>query len=320
MVFSLPWVKSSMWHDNPGGANAGGFAMTSNAYMQAIADKSVNGSITTSWDDSGLHNQMWMAHFICGCEFSWNGQRRAIEPWIDNYFVNYFGPKASNLRECHALLQECALFYDDTLQRRVWHWGDIGKMHLPDMPRYGLEYDLYWRKRYAVLLGIAGEQRIKLARIEEILSYNLHVGVKHRYDCEVMLSCARLMAHNVALFQMLAELEARLEQASYVLHHKDRKGALRVLRSMEELLAAHLHKREVVYAELVAGWEKTRLPKGYSTPGHKYFWKPENARHFANRTADLRYLVMDEDLLGIEDYARRLEVFNGQYERLEVDV
>lgn len=319
VVFSLPWVKSSMWHNHAGQPWTGGFAMTSTAYSQAIADRSVTGSITTSWDDSGLHNQMWMPHFICGCEFSWNGSQRPVDEWAATFFANYFGPQARHMHECQALLQECALFYDDTFQRRVWHWGDVGKMHLPDLPRAGLEYDLFWRRRYALLLRVAAEQRQKLERCERILDANLAAGVKHAYDLEVMLSCVRLMRHNVDLISMLGALEARLEQASYVLHDQDRHAALRELRAMEGLIEAHLVEREQVYADLVACWERTRLPKGFSTPSATYFWKPERARHFANRTADLRYLVVDEDLLGLEDYLVKLRAANDRYAAVEVD-
>jgi hexosaminidase len=320
VVFSLPWVKSTQWNQNRGNPLPGGFAMTASAYSQVIADRSARGSITTSWDDSGLHNQMWMPHFVCGATYSWNGQAGDVDAWFDDFIAVYFGIQARDIRECHALLQDCALFYDDTFQRRVWHWGDIGKIHLPDFPRAGLEYDLFWRKRYALLLRQANEQRIKLDRIDGILAKNLGLDIRHAYDVEVLQSCSRLMRHNVDLILMLGELEARLERASYTLYMKDRRAALAVLRSMEVLLREHLTEREAVYADLVACWERTRLPKGLAVGGRSYFWKPERARHFANRTPDMRYLVVDEDHLDIEGYLERLVRYNDAYEQHEIDV
>jgi hypothetical protein len=315
--FSLPWVKASMWHDGPGERWAGGFARTSDAIRRAAG--SVRGSITTSWDDSGLHNQMFMPHFICACEYSWNPEGTELDAWIDRFYAHYFGPQAESMRECQHLLQEGALLYDDTFQRRVWHWGDVGKVHLPDFPRAGLEYNTFWRKRYAPMLRRAEEQQIGLARAESILQGNLRRGVRHAYDLEVMRSCLQPMRHNVDLILGLGRLEELLAHASYDLHFSDRTAALRCLRSMESLLEGLIADRERVYRDLVACWERTRLPKGMSDGSRAYFWRPERARHFANRTPDMRYLMRDEDLLDLDGYLSRLRAFNDEYERNELE-
>lgn len=316
--FSLPWVKASLWHDGPGQPCVGGFARTSEAIRRAARDGSVRGSITTSWDDSGLHNQMFMPHFACACEYSWNAEGAELDEWIDRFYAHYFGPQARDLRECQHLLQEGALFYDDTFQRRVWHWGDVGKVHLPDFPRAGLEYDTFWRKRHARMVTAAEVQRHGLARAASILERNLNQGVRHAYDLEVMVTCVRLMQHNVDLILGLGRLEQLLKTASYDLHFTDRAGALRCLREMERLLEGLIADRERVYAELVACWERTRLPKGMSTDGRPYFWRPERARHFANRTPDMRYLMRDEDLLDLDGYLARLRSYNEAYANDEV--
>lgn len=315
--FQLPWVKSTMWGDGAGQPWVGGFARTSDAIRRAAG--CVRGSITTSWDDSGLHNQMFMPHFVCACEYSWNPEGAGLEEWIDRFYANYFGPQAGAMRECQHLLQEGALFYDDTFQRRVWHWGDVGKVHLPDLPRPGLEYDTFWRRRYAAMITRAQEQQPSLARAAAILEGGLRQGARHAYDLEVMLSCVHLMQHNVRLILDLGRLEELLKTASYDLHFTDRAGALRCLRAMEVLLQDLIAGRERVYRELVACWERTRLPKGMSVDGRSYMWRPERARHFANRTSDMRYLMLDEDLLDLDGYLARLRVFNDGYERSELD-
>ena len=53
--------------------------------------------------------------------------------------------------------------------------------------------------------------RIGLVRMERaitILEKNLSRDVRRAYDLEVMLSCARLMLHNIELIETLAALEA----------------------------------------------------------------------------------------------------------------
>jgi hypothetical protein len=314
--FSLPWVKTSIWNNGSGGRLAGGFARTRDAIVRT-ADV-VNGSITTSWDDSGLHNQMFMPHFVCACEYSWNPDGSELDEWIDRFYENYFGPQIRSMRECQHLLQEGALFYDDTFERRVWHWGDVGKVNLPDFPRAGLEYDLFWRKRYAPMLRGAAQQKIGLESAARILKENIKRDVRHVYDLEVMLSCVRLMHHNVDLILGLGRMEELLAHASYDLHFIDRAGALRTLREMETLIETLIAERERVYGELVDCWEKTRLPKGMSVGDSRYFWRPERARHFANRTPDMRYLMLDEDLLDLDGYLARLRKYNDEYERIEL--
>jgi hypothetical protein len=69
-----------------------------------------------------------------------------------------------------------------------------------------------------------------------------------------------------------------------------------------------------VFTDLVATWEWTRLPKGLSRPGQPYVFARERARHFANRTPDMRYLIMDEELLDLEGYLDRLKRYNREYE------
>ncbi len=311
--FSLPWAKQSMWSSHPGEIWPGGFATTSRTFRQAVHDKSVQGSITTSWDDSGLHNQMFMPHFVCACQYSWNSGGMELDEWIDRFYLNYFGPQATDMRECQELLQEAALFYDDTFQRRVWHWGDVGKVHLPDFPRPGLEYDTFWRKRYAVMLSGARRQQVVLDRIEVILQRNLTLGARRAYDLEVMLSCQQLMAFNVQVILGLERLEELLKTASYDLHFVDREAALDCLRQMEKLLETLCKGREAVYSDLVGCWEKSRLPKGMDSGEHKFIWGLDRARHFANRTPDMRYLMIDIDLLGLDDYLARLRTYIAEY-------
>ncbi len=319
IVGLLPWHKHSMWRGEAGSLRPGGFFETMDTISRASRSGAVEGSITTSWDDSGLHNQMWMPRFVCAAEFSWNHDLTDLDEWIDRFYANYFGPRVRDMRECQQLLQDGAQFFEDTLQRRVWHWGDVGKMHLPDFPRDGLEYNPFWKRRYAGLLQQAQTWKIRMERALTIIDKNLGRPVKHAHDLEVMASCARLMLHNTKLFLLLADMETHLDNAYYHTGYSDRRASLAELRLMEREIGEHLAGKEKVYADLVACWEKTRLPKGCSTGDHKYFYKRERARHFANRTADMRYLLVDEDLLDLEGYLERLKVYNDAYEQNEVD-
>lgn len=308
----LPWVQRSMWRDDPVRPRTGSFHDTSESIAAAGQAGVVMGSITTSWDDSGLHNQAWLPRFICAAEYSWSSHGPDLDVWIDRFLREYFGRPASDMRELFGLLQDGALFYYDTFERKVWHWGDVGKIHLPDFPRQELEYHPFWRHRYAQLLSQAELERQRITRALAILDANLSRPIRHQYDLEVFRTCAELMRHNVDLVLMLGGLEQEIGAASE-LHFVDRQAALRHLRNAQVLIEEHLEDRERVFRDLVEVWEQTRLAKGLSTADRAYVSAPDRARHFANRTPDMRYLIHDEELLGLQPYLAQLSAYISEY-------
>jgi N-acetyl-beta-hexosaminidase len=64
----LPWTQHSMWRPDTRRVREGSFWDTAESIANAGKANAVLGSITTSWDDSGLHNQAWMPRFICAAE------------------------------------------------------------------------------------------------------------------------------------------------------------------------------------------------------------------------------------------------------------
>jgi hexosaminidase len=69
----------------------------------------------------------------------------------------------------------------------------------------------------------------------------------------------------------------------------------------------------------VATWEKTRLPKGMSTSDKEFFFMQDRARHFANRTPDMTYLIYDEQLLGLEEYLEKLRAYMKYFKKTFVE-
>ncbi len=314
----LPWTKSCRSNEKIASQQAGSFYHTSDRYRRAAEHPDMQGSICTSWEDSGLHNQMWILHHICACEYSWNPEGCDIEPWIDRLYDNYFGKQQFAMRECQGLLQLNAHFFDDCFERRVWHYGYIGRMHLPDFPREGLEINPFFNQEYKVWINDAKEHLQLLDRIDYILTKNIELNVKRKHDIEIMQSCAALMRLSAELIVMMSVWEQKLCDASLDYHHTDKEKAAETLKEIEVLLRDHLANKEKIYADLVTLWEQTRLPKGLSTEDHQYLYKRERARHFANKTPDMRYLVYDMDKLDIEGYLTRLEAYTKEYEQVVV--
>jgi hypothetical protein len=277
---------------------------------KAVSTASISGEfdgmINTSWDDSGLHNQMWMMSFINSAEWSWSGSQPGLEEFIDTYFLNYYGDQATGMRELFMLLNKAGYYYYKTFERRVWHYGDIGKTHLPDLPRGdNLEYDEYWNREYAAKVEESREQLRQMERALEIIRINKAADVKHPYDFELFTTIAELVSHTANTYLALSALESAIKEA-----HNQRyisyEATFKSLGDAAAIIETNLSEREKVYQNLVNIWEKTRLPKGYSTPGKEFFHEQDRARHFAFRRADMSYLIYDEELLGLESYQAKL--------------
>jgi len=198
----------------------------------------------------------------------------------------------------------------------VWHYGDVGKVHLPDLLRWeDLEYSEYWRNRYADWIRDARRELQTIEREMELIHENLVRPVRNKSDFELYLTIACLCRHNCKLILNLAELEKLLGQA-HQMHFTSRPRALRFLRQAVELARSTVAECEEVYSQMVSTYEKTQLPKGLSTAERAFVHRRDRARHFANRTPDMRYLVIDEELLDLEGWADSLEALANDYEKL----
>ncbi|MBK8501349.1 MAG: hypothetical protein IPL46_03590 [Saprospiraceae bacterium] len=132
-----------------------------------------DGMINTSWDDSGLHNQMWMLSFTTSAEYSWNASAPGLDEFENSFFLNYYGNKVTDMKELYELLNEGSYYYAHTLERNVWHHGEIGKTHLPDLPRgQYIEYDPYWNKEYREIVQESKKELNQMTRALQIIEGN----------------------------------------------------------------------------------------------------------------------------------------------------
>ena len=268
-----------------------------------------DGVIRTSWDDSGLPMQAWMLSFATTAAVSWNASGPELPEFTATFFKNRYGPAANGIDTLYGLLNEGAYFYMESFERRVWAWGNIGKTHLPDLPRGdALEYDPFWNKEYAERVKISEDFLTKMDRALAICKQNLDAKIYNRYDIEIFKSLAELIRHTALTYQDLSSLEASIKAA-----HDQRflniDSAYHHLKAAEQIVMGHLSRREKVFTELVTLWEKTRLPKGMSTKTKQYFFEQDRTRHFANRVPDMSYLVYDETLLNLEGYLVNLQQY-----------
>ena len=286
------------------------------AFLRATMGKGVFDGITrTSWDDSGLPMASWMLCFATTAAYSWNASGPSLAEFTSTFFANRYGPSAVHLDSLYKLLNEGAYFYMESFERRVWAWGEIGKTHLPDLPRGdALEYDPYWNTAYAGRVAAAKQFLGKMDRAIAICRENLQLTVDNRYDIEVFLTLASLIRETASTYLDLSKLELLIKHA-HEQRFVDLQECYKSLLAAEQLVRDDLATRDSVFNNLVDVWGRTRLPKGMSTstPEKKYFFEQERTRHFAARVPDMSYLIYDEQKLDLPGYLGRLELYTRDF-------
>jgi hypothetical protein len=272
-----------------------------------------DGMIKTSWDDSGLPIQGWMLSFVVCAAYSWNAAEPGLQEFTNTFYRNYFGKQSSEVDSLFYLMNEASYYYYETLERQVWHYGEIGKTQLPDLPRGdAVEYDPFWNTRYAYQVKKAPEFIAKMDRVMSICRKNIAAETENKHDFELYLSIADLVKHTAQTYLDLSELEKTItvaHKARFVSYDETYQNLLKA----QKIVEGNLASRDKIYNELKETWEKTQLPKGMSTTDKKYFFRQDRTRHFANRTPDLSYLIVDEQELHLEDYLQKLKDFTTRF-------
>jgi hexosaminidase len=283
-----------------------------NGIKHAAASGYYKGMISTSWNCSGVHNQIWMLRYITAAEYSWSSGNPDLPEFEDKYFVNYYGPTSLDVKELFIMLNKASYFYMNAFERKVWHWGEVGKTHLPDLPRDDIEYDPFWNTEYSEMIEHSRMQLAKMDRVLEICDTNLSLDAKQPYDFELFRGIAELFRHTANTYLAFSELENKIKK-SHELHFRDHDSAYFVLAQAYKIAENNLLEREQVFSRIKTTWEKHQFSKGMSLPGKEYLHARDRQRNFANRRPDLSFMIYDEELLGLEKYIQDLSDYMAWY-------
>ncbi len=285
-------------------------------FLKANLGKNVfDGVIRTSWDDSGLPMQAWMLSFATTAAFSWNASSPSLPGFSSTFFNNRYGVGAIEMDSVFKLLNEGAYFYMESFEREVWAWGEIGKTHLPDLPRGdAVEYDPFWNTQYAERVRQSDLFITKMNSVISICNANLARDIDNKYDIEIFISLADLIKHTALTYLDLSNVEHAIKNA-HQLRFVDLQQSYSYLTEAENIITKSIERRKKVFTGLVTLWEKTRLPKGMSTSTKQYFFEQDRTRHFANRVADMSYLILDEQQLDMEGYLLQLQKYMDYFHK-----
>jgi len=278
-----------------------------------------DGMICTSWDDDDLHNQMWMLHFVNAAACSWNGSNPTADELKESFFNDYYGTSAIKLEELFRLLNEGVYYFAGTMERNVWHYGEIGQTHLPDLPRGdALEFDPFWNTEYQSKIIQSQDMLAKMNKALGIIESNNAENVSHSYDFEIFRTTAELIRHTCLTYLDLSSLEYAIRDA-HINRFIDINVSLNHLIKASLIVENTLKRRDSVFNDLVSTYEETRFPKGYSTNDQIFFWQQDRARHFGYRRPDMTFLIYDEQLLDMEGYLEKLNSYINYYKAIHLN-
>ncbi|MBN2289989.1 MAG: hypothetical protein JXQ83_11705, partial [Candidatus Glassbacteria bacterium] len=248
-----------------------------------------------------------------GAEYSWSGKGPGLEEFREKFFQSYYGPDCADMQELFQLLNKGAYYYMDTFGRKVWHWGYVEKVFLPDLPRGdAVEYDPFWNREYAETLQRSRDLLPEMQRVLEICRINQGLGLKHAYDFELFASIAEIYTHTCRTYVALSELEDAITQAHRA-HFTSHRQACQAMEHAAGIVEESLSDRRRVYTLMTDTWGKSQLPRGMSVPGKKYFHATDRGRNFINRRPDLSFAIYDEQRLDLEDYLEKLRRYMDWY-------
>jgi hypothetical protein len=252
----LPYFYRETEYNQYGAHLERSYKWLSPAALSGIFD----GMISTSWNCSGVHNQIWMLRYISAAEYSWSGKGPDLGEFEDKYFTNYYGTESRDVKELFHLLNKASYYYMDAFERKVWHWGEVGKTHLPDMPRDDIEYDPFWNTEYREMVEHSRKQLPRMERVLDICRVNLEQGAKNSYDFELFTCIADLFRHTARTYLTLSDLEKVITQA-HRSHFDNPEAAYSALQHAASIIGKNLAEREEIFTRIQTTWEKSQLPK-----------------------------------------------------------
>jgi hypothetical protein len=285
------------------------------------------GTLIAAWDDAGLHQEVFWLGWAVGSAWGWNPAAPSPEEAAAAFARVFHGPEAIGMVEVYRLLDRLARFWAGAWDlapsrrgpshQRRWHPRFDRVLTLPNAPDpENLDNRSFFAQRYAGLLARAEAAAAEAARASDLLTENLLRVRRNRGALEVFLSIVRLAEDHIRTLRSLAAAERELDAARTDVGDVQYANAAEHLARASRLARNAAADREAMFRNLVATWEKSRLPKGAEVDGRKFLHVQDDTKnHPADWTPDLGYLVKPARELGLEDWAARVDAAAAEFAR-----
>lgn len=305
------------------------------ATCEALSGKALEqnpiGVYGAAWDDSGLHGETFWLGWSTVAQYGWTPGTPPVEQHIAEFMKIYYGPKTSGMTEIYRGLQAQARFFDrswdkvESRERGKAYGNSDGKgigrsrqdrtLPMPALPALpALEIKPIYTGRYGSLVNQARALALENDSLQHRLFENLSKAERNRYNLEVFVSLAEFVAHYNRLVIGMKSMEDALLAAQSAAAASNPRAALQHLLSARDLARDLLLDRRSAFDRLRVTWEKSRFPKGQKVGGRKFLHVMDDTKdHWADRRADLTYMIAPEESIGLEQWIQKLEATAKEY-------
>jgi hypothetical protein len=236
----------------------------------------------------------------------------------------YYGSGAAGMIDVYRMMQQQARAWESTWDRVLSkvvltrYGGYFGKgisthrvditLLLPfinDLPDWFP--DPFWTDRYKDWLIQARLRASENDQLIEALQTQLGLVDRNRYNLEVFLALARFMGHHWRLFLDLAQAEEQIKQGQALALNDQAAQAVSVLSTAYSTVDQLRKDGLKTFEDLRTVFESSCYPKGRSVDGRQFVHVFDDVKdHFADRRADLSFMMAPEDSLGLDSWLKDL--------------
>lgn len=282
------------------------------------------GVFGAAWDDSGLHSETFWLGWSVVAQYGWNPRATPLGQHVAEFMNIYYGPEATGVTELYRLMQRQARSWRNTWDEVVsrvrgpGYGNSYGKgvgterhdltLSAPPLPALpDLKVEPVIEGRYAKFVAEARSRMLENDQLILGLQANIGRAERNRHNLEVFAALAKFMGHHWRLLNSMESAERSLLAA--------RKSAAseNAARAVNQLVTAYntierVHREgELAFADLTAVFEKTRYPKGRAVNRREFVHVLDDVKdHWADRTADLGYMMAPERSIGLDKWLAKL--------------
>jgi hexosaminidase len=289
------------------------------------------GVFGAAWGDAGLHNETFWLGWATVAEYGWTPGKPAVEQTVAEFMNIYYGPRVSEMVEVYRGLQAEAQFFEKSWNRVISRvrgpaYGDsrgkgidttrydhtLPQPAIPNLP--GLNFTPVYAGRYEKLVTDAQAMALENDALIHRIHQNMIKADRNRYNLEVFLSIAGLTGHHNRMILGMKEIEDELKAAREAAEKNNAQQAVGRLLSAYGKARAINSERQQTFQRLKTIWEKSQFPKGREVDGKKFYHVLDDTKdHWADRRADLSYLIAPEESIRLEEWMQRLASVIREY-------
>ena len=301
------------------------------SFDSARRDADLTGVVVAGWADMGLHAETFWLGYATITAAGWKPGSPDPRESMAAFYRAFYGAGAVRMDRVYQLLSEQAQFWSDSWENSASSphkgiWGNSNTVYperrprrdqqipLLSVPSEDLGYESKWRQENAKRLELAAAMRPENEELIGLLHENLQKAEFNRYNLEVYLAVAQICRENLEMLAEFAHMDQLLANASAAAQKKQARQALAAVDQALEAARRIRQERNRTYADAVATWYKSWMPRVAEGNGRKFLHELDDVKdHLPDRTVDMSYLVYRELHLPLGEWVGKVAAARNRY-------